>query len=245
MNKIALFCAVAAMALGASAGDGFKFKFSSSGDTYADGSGVQSGEVYALVWTTNDVAFAGFKEDGTLVDAVGNDVMAYALARDGGCPTTIFIADETHGNTGFYQMYLLDTRAYSDAGVAGAPTGLGESGKPEAVKGFTAVVSAKFTAAGSNLAAGVRTTVDGSNGAALPADVPVPVITDVKFLPSGAVQLTVENVVPYVQYTVSGGATPSALDQKDIATGFTRESGSVKLTVANPGENRFFKVVNK
>ena len=81
MNKIAVFCAVAAMAFGASAGDGFKFKFSSSGDTYADGSGVQNGEVYALVWTTNDTAFAGFKADGTLVDAVGNDVMAYAVTN--------------------------------------------------------------------------------------------------------------------------------------------------------------------
>ena len=41
MKKIALFCAVAAIAVGATAGDGYKFKFSSSGDTYADGTAVQ------------------------------------------------------------------------------------------------------------------------------------------------------------------------------------------------------------
>ena len=51
MKKIALFCAVAGVALGVMAGtDGLKYKFSSSGDTYADGEPVQNGEVYALVW---------------------------------------------------------------------------------------------------------------------------------------------------------------------------------------------------
>ena len=181
------------------------------------------------------------------VAALAEDASAHAAALDAavGAITRTQNADGGWANAELSARNVEALRVAADAGVAGAPTGLGESGKPESVKGFTAVVSAKFTAAGSNLAAGVRTTVDGSNGAALPADVPVPVISDVKFLPSGAVQITVENVVPYVQYTVSGGTTPSALDQKDIATGFTRESGSVKLTVANPGANRFFKVVNK
>ena len=242
MNKQALFCAVAAMTIGAFAGDGYKFKFSSSGDTYADGSAVQNGEVYALVWTA-DGSFAGFNADGTLADAKNNDVMAYSLAYGGGCPTTIFIADEDHEG-GFYQVFLLDTRAYSDAGVAGAPAGLSEGGKLTTVKGFSAVPSAKFTKDSADLTEGVKTSVDGSATAAVPADVPAPVISNVKFV-DGAVQITVENVVPYVQYTVSGGKTPAASDQKDIATGLSRQAGSITLTVANPGENRFFKVVNK
>ena len=243
MKKLALFCAVAAVASGALAGDGYKFKFSSSGDTYADGSPVQNGEVYALVWTANG-SFAGFNADGSLADGATSDVMAYALAKDGGCPTTVFIADETHEG-GFYQVFLLDTRAYSEAGVAGAPSGLAADNTLKAVKGYSAVVSAKFTAATANVTTGVRTTVDGNATAAIPADVPAPVISDVKFLEGGAVQIKVENVVPYVQYTVSGGKTPTASDQKDIATGLSRQAGSVTLTVANPGENRFFKVVNK
>lgn len=242
MKKMALFCAVAGVALGALAGDGYKFKFSSTGDTYADGSAVQNGEVYALVWTANGT-FAGFNADGSLADAKNSDVMAYSLAYGGGCPTTVFIADEDHEG-GFYQVYLLDTRAYSDAGVAGAPAGLAEGGKLTAVKGFSAVVSATFTKDSADLTTGVKTSVDGSASAALPADVPAPVIKDVKFL-DGAVQITVENVVPYVQYTVSGGKTPAAKDQADMATGLSRQAGSITLTVANPGENRFFKVVNK
>ena len=242
MNKLTLFCAVAAVTLGVLADDGYKIKFSSSGDTYADGSAVQNGEVYALVWTANGT-FAGFNADGSLADAVNNDVMAYSLAKDGGCPTTIFIADETHPD-GFYQVFLLDTRDYSEAGVAGVPAGLAEGNKLTAVKGYSAVVSAKFTAATANVTTGVRTTVDGSEEAAIPADVPAPVISNVKF-DGDAVQITVENVVPYVQYTVSGGKTPAASDQKDIATGLSRQAGSITLTVANPGENRFFKVVNK
>ena len=242
MKKMALFCAVAGVALGALAGDGYKFKFSSTGDTYADGSAVQNGEVYALVWTANGT-FAGFNADGSLADSKNSDVMAYSLAYGGGCPTTVFIADEDHEG-GFYQVYLLDTRAYSDDGVAGAPTGLVNGNKLTAVKGFSAVVSATFTKDSADLTTGVKTSVDGSASAALPADVPAPVIKDVKFL-DGAVQITVENVVPYVQYTVSGGKTPAAKDQADMATGLSRQAGSITLTVANPGENRFFKVVNK
>jgi len=242
MNKLAIFCAVAATTIGAFAGDGYKFKFSSSGDTYADGTAVQNGEVYALVWTA-DGSFAGFNADGSLADAKNNDVMAYSLAYGGGCPTTIFIADEDHEG-GFYQVFLLDTRSYSDEGVAGAPAGLAEGGKLTTVKGFSAVVSAKFTKDSANLTEGVKASVDGSVTAALPADVPTPVISDVKF-DGGMVKITVENVVPYVQYTVSGGKTPAASDQKDIATGLSRQAGSITLTVANPGENRFFKVVNK
>ena len=88
MKKLALFCAVAAVASGALAGDGYKFKFASSGDTYADGSAVQNGEVYALVWTANGT-FAGFNADGSLADSATSDVMAYSLAKDGGCPTTV------------------------------------------------------------------------------------------------------------------------------------------------------------
>lgn len=242
MNKLVLFCAIAAMTISAFAGDGYKFKFASSGDTYADGTPVQDGEVYALVWTANGT-FAGFNADGTLVDKAGSDVMAYSLAFGGGCPTTVFIADEDHEG-GFYQVYLLDTRAYSDAGVAGAPAGLAEGGKLTTVKGFSAVVSAKFTKDSADLTEGVKASVDGSATAALPADVPTPVITGVNFV-GGAVQITVENVVPYVQYTVSGGKTPAAKDQADIATGLSRQAGKITLTVANPGENRFFKVVNK
>lgn len=242
MKKIALICAVVAVAFGVFAGDGYKFKFSSSGDTYADGSTVLDGEVYALVWTKTG-AFAGFNADGTLADPENSDLMCMSFASGGGCPTTIFIADERHEG-GFYQMFLLDTRAYSEAGVAGAPVGLGGGDALASVKGYSAVVSAKFTAATSSLAGAGTTKVVGSETAALPADVPTPVISSVDFS-DGKVLLTVENVVPYVQYTVSGGTTPKAEDQKDMATVLSRQAGSVTLSVANPGANRFFKVVNK
>ncbi len=242
MKKIALFCAAAAMAAGAFAGDGYKFKFSSSGDTYADGTPVQDGEVYALVWTKTGV-FAGFNADGTLADPEGSDLMCMSFASGGGCPTTVFIADERHEG-GFYQMFLLDTRAYSADGVAGAPAGVGAGNVLTSVKGYSAVVSAKFTATTANLAGVASTTVDGSVGAELPADVPVPVITKVE-VAGGKVLVTVGNIVPYVQYTVSGGKTPKAEDQRDMATVLSREAGTLTLAVSDPGENRFFKVVNK
>ena len=99
MNKLVLFCAVAATVIGAFAGDGYKFKFASSGDTYADGTAVQDGEVYALVWTANgtfawdtdtEVAGMSVATGGTLsfaggVLAVDDDVsLAGVTLQDAG-----------------------------------------------------------------------------------------------------------------------------------------------------------------
>ena len=50
MRKLTLFCAVACVALGVMAGDGLKFKFSSSGDTYADGTAVGAEGSHSVVF---------------------------------------------------------------------------------------------------------------------------------------------------------------------------------------------------
>ena len=244
MKKLALFCAVVAMTVGVIAdnSDGVKFKFSSSGDTYADGTAVQDGEVYALVWTKTGL-FAGFNEDGSLADSANSDVMVMRAAKNGGCPVSVFIFNETHDG-GFYQMYLLDTRAYSSEGVAGAPVGSADGKTLTSVKGFTAVESARFTAAEAKVADVAETSVDGSVGAQIPADVRQPVVTDIAF-EGGTVKLTVAETVPYVQYTVKGGKNPAVID--DVVGNFLNGNAgkTIELTVANPGEYRFFKVVNK
>ena len=247
MKKIALFCAVAAVAVGAIAGDGYKFKFSSTGDTYADGSAVLDGEIYALVWTKTG-AFAGFNADGTLKDAANNAVMAMAPAEGGGCPTTVFIADESKDG-GYYAMVLLDTRvatADAEGNVTKAPAGLSADGKLTAVNGSIAVENASF-----GLASAAPVTVDGAaqgmTAAAIDwANVPQPTVAGVD-VGEGQIVLEVAGTVPYVQYTVVGGAAPGAIDAtKPLATFLNGSAGgTVKLTVANPGANRFFKVLTK
>ena len=242
MRKTALFCAVAAAAFGVFAED-LMFEFSSSGDTYADGKAVENGEVYALVWSA-DGAFGGINKDGSLVRA-GDEIVRTSFAANGGCFPTIFVLDSAKVKaTGVYQVYLLDTRAFAADGTAGAPTGLSE-GKLTKVNGCSAVTSATFKR--QDQLAGNAVKVEGAGGAAMgfAADTPVPVITGVTPTADGKVVITVSNVVPYVPYAVSCGATPDALTQKDVASVLSLSDGVLTITVANPGANRFFKVTSK
>ena len=252
MKKIGLFCAVAGLALGAMAGtDGLKFKFSSSGDVYADGKAVQDGEVYALVWVKSGASFAGFNADGTLVDAVNNDLEAVSVAQGGGCVTTVFVVDEKD-DAGTYSMYLLDTRTASvdaDGNVVEKVTGLVD-GKITTVSG---TVKANVTFAElADLAAAEVKTVDGSDesavvsSAAIPATVGKPVVSGFTLADGGAV-LTVSGTVPYVQYNVYGGLTPAGIDYtKPLATFLNgKTSGDLELKVSDVGENKFFKVATK
>ena len=242
MRKTALFCAVAAAAFGVFAED-LMFEFSSSGDTYADGKAVENGEVYALVWSA-DGAFGGINKDGSLVRA-GDEIVRTSFAANGGCFPTIFVLDSAKVKaTGVYQVYLLDTRAFAADGTAGAPTGLSE-GKLTKVNGCSAVTSATFKR--QDQLAGNAVKAEGAGGAAMgfAADTPVPVITGVTPTADGKVVITVSNVVPYVPYAVSCGATPDALTQKDVASVLSLSDGVLTITVANPGANRFFKVTSK
>ena len=242
MKKLSLFCAIAAMAGGVFAED-LMFEFSSSGDTYADGTAVENGEVYALVWSA-DGAFGGINSDGSLVRA-GDEIVRTSFAENGGCFPTIFVLDSTKlKTTGSYQVYLLDTRAFAADGTAGAPTGLSE-GKLTKVNGCSAVTSATFKRQDKLAENTVKT--EGAGGAAMgfAADTPAPVITGVTPTADGKVVITVSNVVPYVPYAVSCGATPDALTQKDVASVLSLSDGVLTITVANPGANRFFKVTSK
>lgn len=248
MKKIALFCAVLGMAVGVMADDedGLKFKFSSSGDRYADGSSVLDGEAYALVWVADKASFAGFNADGTLVDAENNSLEAVSVAQDGGCITTVFIVDKKAG--GAYYMCLLDTRAtVSDAAgnVTTNVTGL-VGGKITTVREVIAVENPKF-----DLVSSESSTLDGTKdtavAAAVPSNVEQPVVVGFALTTDGGAVLDVSGTVPYVQYTVYGGASVTAIDTtKPLATFLNgKVSGNLELKVPNVGGNRFFKVAAK
>ena len=51
-------------------------------DTYADMTPVLDGECYALVWARDGKDFAGFRADGSLIDAANNGIVHIrALAK--------------------------------------------------------------------------------------------------------------------------------------------------------------------
>jgi len=240
MKKITLFCA-AAIACSVFAED-LMFTFSSSGDTYRDGTtAVEDGEIYALVWS--DGGEFKIASDGTVT---GGEVVCTSFAKDGGCFPTLFVLDSSKvKGTGSYQMYLLDTRVFAADGTAGKPAGLDAEGKLTTVNGFAPVATAVFKQQKELADSDVKATAAGGSAMGFAANTPNPVITGVTPTADGKVVITVSNVVPYVPYAVSCGETPDALSQKDVASVLSLAEGVLTITVNDPGKNRFFKVTSK
>ena len=234
MNKLSLLIAASALALGAQAVPSF-VQFSSTGpDTYADGTTVLDGEVYALVASKTE--FMGLKADGSLVDPVNDTLVGMApLAKDGRCTPVVFTLPEGVG--GNLAVYLLDTRVQANAGGQPKVAGLKTDGTPAAVNSYVAVQTAQAGSA-AHVAA-----VSGKDAAptAVPGDVPQPVVTGIRVV-GAKVFITVANTVPYLQYTVTGGATLSNMDQNNLATGINGAEGDITLVVEDSADNRFFKV---
>ena len=234
MKKLSLLIAASALALGAWAIPSF-VQFSSVGpDTYADGTTVLDGEVYALVASKTE--FMGLKADGSLVDPDNDTIIGMApLAKDGRCTPVVFTLPEGVG--GNLAVYLLDTRVQANAGGQPKVAGLKTDGTPAAVNSYVAVQTAQAGAA-AHVAA-----VSGTGAAptAVPAEVPQPVVTGIRLV-GAKVLITVANTVPYLQYTVTGGATLSNMDQNNLATGINGAEGDITLVVEDSDENRFFKV---
>jgi len=234
MNKLSLLIAASALALGAQAVPSF-VQFSSVGpDTYADGTTVLDGEVYALVASKTE--FMGLKADGSLVDPVNDTLVGMApLAKDGRCTPVVFTLPEGVG--GNLAVYLLDTRVQANAGGQPKVAGLKADGTPAAINSYVAVQTAQAGSA-AHVAA-----VSGKDAAptAVPGDVPQPVVTGIRVV-GAKVFITVANTVPYLQYTVTGGATLSNMDQNNLATGINGAEGDITLVVEDSADNRFFKV---
>ena len=85
-------------------------------DKYADGSQVQVGECYALVWSQGE--FAGFKADGSLVNA--DDLVFVILSRadeKGACDWFAYdVPNSVMKKGGNVSLWLLDTRTFAEDG---------------------------------------------------------------------------------------------------------------------------------
>lgn len=234
-TKFIAFAACACMAIGAFAdAANTLITFSTPGpDTYADGTTVKDGEIYALVWSADGV-FEGFTAEGQAAGAGDQVIYKAPLAKDGRCPLTLFQIDsksECAHDDGVYAVYLLDTRAGNGlvTGAAVAKTFGGAAGTSNIA---AAVTDNTVDAEGNPVA--VK-----SGSAALAGDVAAiaPVIKGIK-VEGAKVKITVGNILPGLVYEVKGGLKGDA----DLKGATAEEVGAdVEFTVPKDAAN-FFKV---
>ena len=213
--------------------------FSSSGtDTYADGTLVPDGEVYALVWSAGE--FAGFNADGSLKNP--EDVVIPVTLKKGEGVVFNLPADSKLVTGGTLAAYLIDTRKIAEDGtktVAGLTDGklayVAESAK------FDQVVKPQTGATPVEVAAG-ETTKEAAEKSDLPAGAPIPVIANME-VAGEKIILTVQNTAPYATYVAQGGATIGAKDQ--IGAAVTGNGKTIKLVYPKTAANAFIKVIAK
>lgn len=124
--KFSKFCftlATAVFAAGAFAdAANVLISFSTTADTYADGTPVKDGEWYALCWSPRET-FAGLDLNYNTLKSDEKLLILAPLAEGGRCPYVIFQVDSKEAPTGGnYFVYLLDTRDVTGTTVASAKT---------------------------------------------------------------------------------------------------------------------------
>lgn len=79
-------------------------------DCYEDGTLVQDGEKYAVVWTKNNCAFEGFNSNGT-IEGTNSSLIVTLPAKNHRLGRILLQISEKIARTdGTYSLYLLDTR---------------------------------------------------------------------------------------------------------------------------------------
>lgn len=247
MKRLSLLMAVSALAVSALADLPSYVMFSSTGpDCYADNTPVMDGEVYALVWTKDGTTFAGFNADGSLVDTENSKIVSAApIATENHCPPVMFMltgANSALATQGTFSVYLFDTRV-SD-GKTTKVAGLNSDGTCKAINTTTVVAATLSGGTQTALTEDKATTASDAVATSVPADAPNPTIKAIQ-VDGGKVIVEVADTVPYLQYGISAGKTPSVLDQKDLVKGVNGTSEGLTLVVDDPAENRFFKVIRK
>lgn len=213
--------------------------FSTSGpDKYADGATVLDGEWYALVWSADGV-FEGITPECQAVDPSDAVVIVAPLAKNGGCPYTVFQIDSKSANYktgGVYAVYLLDTRDAEKTSVAAA-----KGGRPASVNAV--LENEKYTAT-TALAGGARSQGSevGEWGESGIVGGKQPKIT--AFAVNGArVSITVDGLLPAVKYNVVMGKSVDDLDSYALEIPKTGvESANFDIEAS---DSKFFKVVRE
>ena len=224
-------------------------RFSTPGpDRYVDGSIVQDGECYALVWSPAGTAFAGFNADGTPVSSRDRVVLAGALAQDGKCRDAVFqipAAEYEALKGGEWAVCLVDTR-----NLAGVPTGT-RNGKPVRVNrwgiisGGVNITDASSTKPRLAATGGTRSSASVARAtrlSAVPSNLLPPQITAIE-LSEGEVWLAVDGTVSYLDYTIISSETPNDF-KPDYFSEVVEGDGRSEIAIGTiqSAKRRFFKV---
>lgn len=237
--KFSKFCftlATAVFAAGAFAdAANVLISFSTTADTYADGSPVKDGEWYALCWSPRET-FAGLDLNYNTLKSDEKLLILAPLAKDGRCPYVLFQIDSKEApKGGNYFVYLLDTRDVTGASPASAKTDE-TSGRcvPDGVVNGSAEAQS-FTASasvGSNIATGASA-ANGSWSAVQPK-ITAFEVNDAK------VKITVAGMMKGLTYKVNMGEDLDDMKSFDVKS--QAENGEAFFLI-EPKDARFFKIV--
>jgi len=220
----------------------------SADDSYADGTPIQLGERYALVWLTNGASGVEIAANGTLTDPSRGEIVqvrASSTVKKGRIFTFQVeesIKDALVAKGGKWAVYLLDTRIYgANGGVTLAEIVDGKVGVVNAAELLEK--SVKAVAALSVESNTVKTDKDGADVVtAVPADAPQPEITGVEVV-DGKVHVKVSRTVPYLQYNLAAGASPDAVSGKAAESPRNGVQGDeIELVAPASGGSGFFRV---
>ena len=225
MKKVAMMIGAGAMALAASAAPTW-IEFSSTGeepDTYADGTPVLDGEVYALVWIADGKEFAGIDQQGKALDPANNVVLCRAgIAENGKCPKVTYVIDRKDGEElvgGTYAVYLFDTRTKTfdaEGAETGETVGIKNGGAP--CKGWGLVkadISTSAKNAEAEEAAEITAAVGNDLAPGTDTEALKPVVTAFSVdSEQGIAYITVANTSPSLTYGLYGRETLGGPDSE-------------------------------
>lgn len=241
--KFSKFCftlATAVFAAGAFAdAANVLISFSTTADTYADGSPVKDGEWYALCWSPRET-FAGLDLNYNTLKSDEKLLILAPLAKDGRCPYVLFQIDSKEAPTGGnYFVYLLDTRDVTGTTVASAKTDK-ISGRrvPDGVVNGSAEAQS-FTASasiGSSIASTSSTSASivAGDWAAVQPKITAFEVKDAK------VKITVAGMMSGLTYKVNMGKDLGKMTSFDVKS--QSENGEAFFLI-EPDDARFFKIV--
>ena len=246
---VSAFAAVASAAAFAGMGN-VVISFSTPGpDKYSDGTVVEDGEKYALVWTPDGAEFAGINANGTPAGS-SKIVTAVPVAAGGCCPRVEFQVEEDFVNSNFkggtWSVVMLDTRVFAfdadgkvviqdgkrkveSVGRSGNQViGYGVVGAPVISKGGGDVGSAGGVAASSDAAA---------------ADTPAPKVERIYFDEFDNVCVEISSAKPAFKYTLMSGDNPASVTEKlDADSGYGTKTETLTLVKPKKAGGEFFKV---
>ena len=236
--KFSKFCftlATAVFAAGAFAdAANVLISFSTTADTYADGTPVKDGEWYALCWSPRET-FSGLDLNYNTLKSDEKLLILAPLAKGGRCPYVLFQIDSKEApKGGNYFVYLLDTRDVTHATPATAEQD--DSGRyiPNGVVNGS-VVAKSFTASasvGSNIATSTSAVV--GSWAAVQPKITAFEVKDAK------VKITVAGMMSGLTYKVNMGEDLNNMKSFDVKS--QAEDGEAFFLI-DPKDARFFKIV--